>query len=83
MNWIWSFSRNQSLFFCDDFFGSIGIDACINAKKTNCGTNKENVKNNIKKSLAKIKKINSKISELTLRIPDINIMLKEVKNELA
>ncbi|MHB1348032.1 MAG: argininosuccinate lyase, partial [Candidatus Humimicrobiaceae bacterium] len=77
------FLKKQSLFFCDDFFGSIGIEACINAKKTNCGTNKENVKNNIKKSLAKIKKITSKISKLTLRIPDINIMLKEVKNELA
>ncbi|MHB1335014.1 MAG: argininosuccinate lyase [Candidatus Humimicrobiaceae bacterium] len=76
------FLKSQSQFFKDDIFDNINFEACINAKKTDCGTNKENVKNNLKSDLDKINKIKIKISELELRIPDINSLIKEIQNEL-
>jgi argininosuccinate lyase len=76
------FLKSQSQFFTDDFFNKIDLEACINAKKTDCGTNKENVKNNLKSDLDKINKIKTKICELELRIPAISNLIKEVKNEL-
>ena len=77
------FLKTQSPFFSDDFFDSIDLKSCIDAKKTDCGTNKINVKNNLKYDLDKMKKIKIKISELKLRIPDITTLIKAVENEMA
>ncbi|MHB1377673.1 MAG: argininosuccinate lyase, partial [Candidatus Humimicrobiaceae bacterium] len=76
------FLKSQSPFFDNDFYDSTGFEACINAKKTDCGTNRKNVKDNLEAALYKINKIKTKISELKSRVPDINTLVKEVQNEL-
>jgi len=76
------FLKSQSSFFESDFFENIDLEACINAKKTDCGTNKKNVKESVESALRKINKINLKITELKSRVPDINNLIKEVQNEL-
>jgi len=76
------FLKSQSQFFDIDFFDNINFEACINAKKTDCGTNRKNVKDSLKSAINKINKINIKISELKSRVPDINTLIKEVQNEL-
>jgi len=58
------------------------LEACVNAKITDCGTNKKNVKESIESALCKINIIKSKISELKSRVPDIINLIKEVKNEM-
>jgi len=77
------FLKTQSPFFSDDFFDNIDLKSCINAKKTDCGTNKINVKNNLKHDFDKMNKIKIIISELKLRIPDITTLIKTVENEMA
>ena len=76
------FLKSQSPFFDNDFYGRTDFEACINAKKTDCGTNRKNVKDSLKSAINKINKINIKISELKSRVPDINTLIKEVQNEL-
>ena len=76
------FLKSKSQFFDIDFFDNINFEACINAKKTDCGTNRKDVKNNLKLDFDKINKIKTKISELKSRIPDIDNLIKEVQNEL-
>ena len=76
------FLKSQSPFFDNDFYGSTDFEACINAKKTDCGTNRKSVKDSLKSAINKINKINIKISELKSRVPDISTLIKEVQNEL-
>lgn len=76
------FLKSQSPFFDKDFYDSISFEACINSKKTDCGTNRKNVKDNLKSALYRVNKIKTKINVLKSRVPDINSLVKEVQNEL-
>lgn len=74
--------KDYSRFFSEDFFENISLSACINAKKTDCGTNSNNVRNNLKFSSGRITEIQIEIEKLKLRIPDINNLIKEVQDAL-
>jgi argininosuccinate lyase len=76
------FLKSQSSFFDSDFHNIIDFKNCINAKKTDCGTNIKNVEESLESALFRINKIKIKIGELKSRIPDINNLIKEIQNEL-
>ncbi|MDD5659366.1 MAG: lyase family protein, partial [Actinomycetota bacterium] len=74
--------KNYSGFFEKDFFESIDLNLCIDSKKTDCGTNRNNVKNNLKYSTERIKMIKKEIERFDLQIPDFERLIKEIKNAL-
>ena len=74
--------REYCLLFSEDFFESISLNSCVDAKKTNCGTNSNNVKNNLIFSIQRTDNIKKEIKRLKSQVPDFKKLIKEVKNAL-
>jgi len=74
--------KDYSPFFSEDFFESINLYSCVDAKKTKCGTNSNNVKDNLKFSIQRIDNIKKEIKRLKSQVPDFKKLIKEIKNEV-
>ncbi|MCE5330119.1 argininosuccinate lyase [bacterium] len=74
--------KNYSPFFGKDFFENINLNSCVDAKKTDCGTNSNSVKNNLKFSIERINIIEKEIKKLKSQVPDFKKLIKEIKYAL-
>ena len=74
--------KKFSELFEEDFFKKITLAECINSKITDCGTNKNNVRNKLKRANLIANNIKIKIKKLKDRVPEINYLIQEINNEM-
>jgi argininosuccinate lyase len=67
--------KQYSQLFEEDFYGSIEIGSCIDAKVTGCGTSRESVRKNLHDTKSGLKKLYEKLDFLNSRIPDFDNIL--------
>jgi len=68
--------KKYSPYFDKDFYEKIKLEACINSKDVDCGTNRKRVIAKIKSSRKAIKDWENKLEELCSRIPNFEELIR-------